>query len=56
MCHPLCLCFDGDIDGSLELIPGVILPLKILKPSVMFPKNLQSDQSFRGFITRKKID
>ena len=40
-CHLLCLCFDGDIDGSLELVPGVIIPLQILKPSVMFPENLQ---------------
>ena len=55
-CHLLCLCFDGDIDGSLELVPGVILPLQILKPSVMLPENLQSDQSFRGLTAWMKID
>ena len=54
-CPLLRLCFDGDIDGSLELVPGVILPLQILKPSVMFSENLQSDQSFRGITVRKKI-
>ena len=54
--HLLCLCFDGDIDGSLELVPGVILPLQILKPSVMFPENLQCDQSFRGITARETID
>ena len=52
-CHFLRLCFDGDIDGSLELVPGVILPLQFLKPPVMFSENLQSDQSFRGITVRK---
>ena len=44
-CHVLCLCFDADVDGSLELVPGVILPLQIFKPSVIFPENLPRDQS-----------
>ena len=46
-CHLLFLCFDGDVDGPLELVIGVILSLQIFETFVMFAENLQSELVIR---------
>ena len=47
------LCCNMDIDGAFELVRRIISPLQVLKPIVMFLKDLARYQSLGVCSTRK---